>query len=470
MQTGVTTKPRRPRSWLEHVGLIADRGREILNLSTLGRARSNPKDLSRRLLAQRGEASGLALASELVGRLSSMSPDELDAYLETLAADFSPDPKEVARAVERWRAAEDDVDSLLALAAAVEPPRQELFRRLNMAPGGTAAILRLRARLLELLPERPHLRAVDADLRHLLHSWFNRGFLRLEAIDWRSPAALLERLIPCESVHQIDSWESLRRRLEPDRRCFAFFHPALPDEPLIFVEVALTRGLTTAIAPLLDPRQPLAEPTEATTAIFYSINSCQPGLRGISFGNFLIKQVVDELSAELPSLTTFATLSPLPRFAEMLRRDDPDGFTSARLRALLGDQTSVLCQRARTSDLLAAVEWALPRSDLSRATVRALQRLVLAYLTEVRSGNRVLDPVAHFHLSNGAHLERIDLGADRSPKGLRESHGVMVNYVYDLDRVELNHERYVGSGIVATSRSLASERAKVQAAWRAVPA
>lgn len=467
MEPGATTKPRRPRSWLEHVGLIADRGREILNLSTPGRTRSNPGDLSRRLLAQRGEASGLALASELVERLSSMSPDGLDAYLETLAADFSPDPRGVARAVERWRSAGVDVDSLLALAAAVEPPRQELFRRLNMAPGGTASILRLRARLLDLLPECPHLRAVDADLRHLLHSWFNRGFLRLEAIDWRSPAAMLERLIPCESVHRIGGWEDLRRRLGPDRRCFAFFHPALPDEPLIFVEVALTRGLATAIAPLLDPGQPPAQPTGATAAIFYSINSCQPGLRGISFGNFLIKQVVDELSAELPSLTTFATLSPLPRFADTLRCDRPEGFTSARLRALLGDQAAALCRRAGTPDLAAAVGWALPRPDLDRAAVRALRRVVLAYLTEVRTGNRVLDPVAHFHLSNGAHLECIDLGADRSPKGLRESHGVMVNYVYDLDRVELNHERYVGAGVVATSRSLASERARVQAAWRA---
>jgi malonyl-CoA decarboxylase len=467
MPPDVSARSRRPRSWLEHVGLIAERGREVLNLTASGRARARPGDLSRRLLAQRGEASGLALASELVRRLSAMDPGELDAYLEMLAADFSPDPREVRRAVERWCSAEGDVDALLALAATVEPPRQELFRRLNMAPGGTAAILRLRARLLELLPQRPHLRAVDADLRHLLHSWFNRGFLRLEAIDWRSPAALLERLIPCESVHRIRGWEDLRRRLEPDRRCFAFFHPALPDEPLIFVEVALTRGLATAIAPLLDPGRPPAEPAQATAAIFYSINSCQPGLRGISFGNFLIKQVVDELSAELPNLTTFATLSPLPRFAETLRCSGPEGFTAARLRALLGDQAAVLHRRAGTSDPAAAVEWALPRADLDRATARALRRVVLAYLTEVRVGNRVLDPVAHFHLSNGAHLECIDLGADRSAKGLRESHGVMVNYVYDLDRVELNHERYVGSGVVATSRSLASERARVQAAWRA---
>ncbi len=466
MQSDTGARSRRPRSWLEHVALIAERGREVLNLTTSARTRAGVADLSRRLLAERGEASGLALASELVGRLSAMSPEELDAYLETLAADFSPDPREVRRAVERWSSAEGDIDCLLGLAATVEPPRQELFRRLNMAPGGTAAILRLRARLLQLLPGRAHLRAVDADLRHLLHSWFNRGFLRLEAIDWRSPAALLERLIPCESVHRITDWEDLRRRLEADRRCFAFFHPALPDEPLIFVEVALTRGLATAIAPLLDQGRPAADPTGATTAIFYSINSCQPGLRGISFGNFLIKQVVDELSAEFPNLTTFATLSPLPRFAEALRCRGTKGFTAARLGALLGDQAAALCRRAGTTDPVAAVEWALPRDDLDRGSARVLRRVVLAYLTEVRIGRRVLDPVAHFHLSNGARLERINLGADCSAKGLRESHGVMVNYVYDLGRVELNHECYVGSGLVATSRSLASERARVQAAWR----
>jgi malonyl-CoA decarboxylase len=454
-------------SWLEQVGLIADRGREILNFAGLARKRQTPAELCKRLIAQRGEASGLALASELVDALAKMSDTEVAGFLDTLAADFSADAGAIDRAIERWRQ-NPDLQSQLALAASVEPPRQELFRRLNMAPAGTATLLRLRARLLGLLPERPHLRAVDADLEHLLASWFNRGFLRVEQIDWQSPAAVLEKLIAYEAVHEIESWDDLRGRLAADRRCFAFFHPALPGEPLIFVEVALTSGLADAIAPLLDQKRRIGDPKTADTAIFFSISNCQIGLRGISFGNFLIKQVVGELSAEFPAMKTFATLSPLPRLAEMLRRRDlREGFTEARFHAVIGDSADDLCRRAGVADPAQALFRLLARPDSATDPARRiLTRLALAYLVELRDAGGVLDPVADFHLSNGARLERINPAANLSPNGLRQSYGVMVNYLYDPERLEFNHERYIDTGEVAMSRKLAAEHAAVRAAWR----
>jgi malonyl-CoA decarboxylase len=455
-------------SWLEQVSLIADRGREILNFAGFTRKRHSPRELAKRLIAQRGEASGLALARELVEALAKMDVPELAAFLDTLATDFSADAGAIDRAIARWRR-NPDLESQLALAAAVEPPRQELFRRLNMAPAGTATLVQLRTRLLSLLPERPHLQAVDADLKHLLGSWFNRGFLRLEQIDWRSPAAALEKLIAYEAVHEIKGWEDLRGRLAADRRCFGFFHPALPGEPLIFVEVALTGGLPEAIAPLIDPKRSIADPKTADTAVFYSISNCQAGLRGISFGNFLIKQVVTELSAELPAVKTFATLSPLPRLAEVLRRRDaPEGFTEGRLTALIGDDAAELCQRAGLADPVRALFQLLAAPELPTEPVRrVVRRLALAYLVELRGADGVFDPVAHFHLSNGARLERINFAANPSRDGLRQSHGVMVNYLYDPERLEFNHERYIDTGEVAMSRKVAAEYGAVRAAWRA---
>lgn len=451
------------------MGAVVERGREIVNASFGPRRGRSPSTLAHRLLEVRGEASALAVAADLVEALERMDAEQLEGFLELLATDFSPDPGHLSEAVELWRRRPADVDALLALMAAVEPPRQELFRRLNTAPGGTPAILRLRRRLLQLLPERPQLRAVEADLRHLLGSWFNRGFLRLEAIDWQTPAATLEKLIAYEAVHEIRGWEDLRRRLAADRRCFAFFHPALPGEPLIFVEVALTRDLPDAIEPLIDPARPVSDPQAADTAVFFSISNCQEGLRGISFGSFLIKQVVAELEAELPWLKRFVTLSPLPLFAESLRRRDlPGGFTEARLRSLAAEFAPELRRRTGLDDPLQGLEKVLAEPALQEEGARRLvERLALAYLVELRREGRVLDPVAHFHLSNGARLERINARADLSPRGLRESHGVMVNYLYERERLEVNHERYVGEGEVTMSRQLAAEHGRLRAVWRA---
>jgi malonyl-CoA decarboxylase len=456
----------RRRTWLEQMGIIADRGREILSRAPAGRTPQTPEALCFKLLAQRGEASGIALASELVSAINGMDRGESSGFLYMLAARFAADPARVETAVERWRSRRD-ADSLGDLIAAAESPRLELFRRLNVAPGGTLAMVHLRARLLDLLPRAPELRPMEADLYHLFSSWFNRGFLRLEEINWHTPAAILERLILYEAVHEIQGWEDLRLRLAADRRCFAFFHPALPDEPLIFVEVALTRGLAEAVRPLIDPERSVGSPAAADTAIFYSISNCQQGLRGISFGNFLIKQVVSELSADVPWVKTFATLSPLPGLKRAVEQPDrSQGFSEEQLRALIGDKGDELRRLAGGEDPAEALRRLLSGSPPRSAAVEAvLRRLALAYLLQVRKGRRVADPVGHFHLANGARLERINLDADLSEGG-QASYGVMVNYLYEPQRVELNHERYVETGEVATARNLVAEARRITSFWQ----
>jgi malonyl-CoA decarboxylase len=455
-----------PRSWLEHVTLVAERGRAMLGRAPGGtNSTANLAATCERLIARRGEASGLALATDVVRVLERMNSADDAAFLEVLAGSFSARPEAVEAAVARWQAEPSD-DSVIALADATEAPRQELFRRLNMVGGGAAALVKLRGRLLALLPARPHLRGVDADLRHLLSSWFNGGFLRLEQISWGTPAATLERLIAYEAVHEIHGWDDLRLRLAADRRCFAFFHPLLPGEPLIFVEIALTRDLPSAIAPLLGVQRPITEAREAHTAVFYSISDCQPGLRGISFGNFLIKQVVRELSAELPALRTFATLSPVPSLAKAVAdQADADAFTAERLRALSAGHHNELRRLASSDDELQALSRLLTAPGPHDPVVARLAgRLALAHLLHVKVRGHSADSVGHFHLSNGARLERINPNGDLSPRG-GQSHGVMVNYVYEPQRLELNHERYVRSGHVATAASLSGEVKAIDAVW-----
>ncbi|MGA8635155.1 MAG: malonyl-CoA decarboxylase family protein [Candidatus Dormiibacterota bacterium] len=455
-----------PPSWLEHVTAVAERGRAMLGRGSTGsQGVASLAATCDRLIARRGEASGLALATEVVRTLERMSNPETAEFLEVLAGSFSPPPDAVAAAVARWRSEPTD-EAVMALAIATEAPRQELFRRLNMVGGGAAALVKLRGLLLTLLPARPHLRGVDADLRHLLSSWFNGGFLRLEQISWETPAATLERLIAYEAVHEIHGWDDLRLRLATDRRCFAFFHPLLPGEPLIFVEIALTRELPSAIAPLLGAGRQIADFREAHTAIFYSISDCQPGLRGISFGNFLIKQVVRELTAELPGLRTFATLSPVPSLARAVAdRDNVDGFTDERLRALTAGHHEELRRLASTGDELDALSLLLQAPGPHAPVVaRIAGRLALADLVHVKVRGRIADSVAHFHLANGARLKRVNPDGDLSRRG-QQSHGVMVNYVYDPQRLEVNHERYVRSGQVATDASLSGELKAIDAAW-----
>lgn len=387
------------------------------------------------LLSGRGEVSGAALAREVLAAYAALPPEAHTPFLKLLAAEFAPDTATICHAASVF-AGEPSAQHLIALQRAVESPRQELFRRLNVAPGATAMLVELRRRLLREIKAHPQLAAVDADLAHLFGSWFNRGFLKLERIDWRTPALVLEKLIAYEAVHEIAGWQDLRRRLAADRRCFGFFHPALPEEPLIFIEVALTGRISSAVAPLLDPDSPVADPMRADSAIFYSITNCQDGLRGISFGNLLIKQVAAELGREFPRLKNFATLSPIPGFVSWLEQQSGDHPALATMLATLK-----------------ANDWQLPPEQAE--TLRpALSAQCARYLLHEKHDGKPVDAVARFHLGNGARLENLHWLADTTRAGLRRSAGMMVNYVYRLDEVEANHEAFVGSGRIAASYAI----------------
>jgi malonyl-CoA decarboxylase len=378
-------------------------------------------NLLRTLISERGEATGALLARRAVALYRGLDADGRQRFFSRLAGEFSPDRGEVLAAASAYHA-DPSPAHFARLQRVAEPPRQEAFRRMNMAPGGTAALLDLRREVIGAMKSHPQLAVVDHDLAHLLGSWFNRGFLELRRIDWGTPAAILEKLITYEAVHEIRGFPDLKRRLERDRRCFAFFHPALADEPLIFVEVAFVNDMPSEVAPILAMETAIGDPRRARCAVFYSITSCQPGLRGISFGNFLIKQVASDLHAELPNLKVFATLSPIPGFRPWAERLLKEG-------AAAGD--------------------ALP--DPKR---EILEGLAAWYLSREWDGSQALDPVARFHLGNGARLERINWMADESAKGLAQSYGMMVNYVYDLGDVERNHEEYMKRHRVASSGSV----------------
>ncbi|MBI5317992.1 malonyl-CoA decarboxylase [Bradyrhizobium sp.] len=391
------------------------------------------------LLSGRGEASGTAMAREVLDGYHDLDAEGRLAFFEELARHFGPDRERLKQAIEAWHDEPSDADDS-DLHFASEPRRQELFRRLNRAPGGTGELVQMRADLLDLLKGRGELVALDRDVVHLLSSWFNRGFLVLRRIDWSTPANILEQIIRYEAVHEIRDWNDLRRRIDPaDRRCYAFFHPAMPDAPLIFVEVALTETTPGAIAPLLaEGRQPVAI-ERARTAVFYSISNTQRGLGGISFGSFLIKQVVEELQRELPKLDTFVTLSPVPGFMQWVNegKDVP----------LADDERKFL-------ENLDKPDW-FENAELTAQLRAVLEPLAAHYFLKARTPKgRLIDSVARFHLGNGARLERINWLGDLSPKGLRESAGIMVNYLYRLDDIEKNHEAYANDGEVVASSAV----------------
>ena len=398
--------------------------------------------LCRALVSQRGEASGAALAREMLAAYNTLQGPSLEAFFDILANEFSPDPQEVGRAADAYRQ-EPSQANLVRLIHVVEPRRQELFRRLNMASGSTAALVEMRRRILSQLASRPHWAGIEADLEHLLVSWFNRGFLVLARIDWRTSALILEKLIQYEAVHAIQGWRDLRRRLQADRRCFAFFHPALPDEPIIFIEVALTRGISDKVQPLLDLNSPVTDPAQANCAIFYSITNCQEGLRGISFGHFLIKQVAEDLGREFPRLKTFSTLSPLPGFRAWLRDTDTLGQLAQPACPGGADLVTQLRELDRP-------DWHT-RPDLARALEESLLRLAAYYLLHAKRDGEPLDAVARFHLGNGARMEKLNWLADASKLGMERSAGIMVNYVYRLDEIERNHEAYANRHEVVSS-------------------
>src|SRR5438477_9903349 len=413
---------------------ISERGRTLLRRGAAPDTKQDASDLielCEALLSGRGEASGTAMAREVLDRYHGLDAAGRRSFFEALVRDFGPDRKKVAKTNENWRANPGDGNGG-QLHFASEPRRQKLIRRLNRAPRGTSELVAMRADLLALMNGSHDLAALDRDIVHLLDSWFNRGFLVLRRIDWSTPANILEQIIRYEAVHEISDWNDLRRRIDPvDRRCYAFFHPALADEPLIFVEVALTRGIPAAINPILSAKRDRIEPERATTAVFYSISNCQRGLAGVSFGHFLIKQVVEEVSREIPRLATFITLSPAPNFAEWLKRERANEGS-----VVLGAE-----------DLAALA--ALDRPDWWRdeaATDMIQEPLLRAaawyYLRARSSRGTPLDSVARFHLGNGARLERLNFLGDTSDRALQQSHGLMVNYLYDLEDIEQNHEAY----------------------------
>ena len=435
----------------ELLNTVAEQSRALLPKALFGAGvEDDVEALAKGLMSVRGEASGVAIARQLLNALRKTSSQDRRAFFHFLADEFQPDARAVASAAKAYLERPSPA-TLAALQSCAESPRLEFFRRLNLAPGATAEIVELRHEVLRYASNDEGMAALDGDLQHLLHTWFNRGFLVLRRIDWQTPAAILEKIIAYEAVHEIKGWDDLRRRLDPvDRRCFAFFHPALVDEPLIFVEVALMAGIPAAIAPVLEARhrdEPLNEPP--ATAVFYSISNCQDGLKGISFGNFLLKQVVEELGRELPSLKTFVTLSPVPSFARWLDRalaDTGDLNISAEDRrnlAMLRDPRWIEVASARG-----------PQSDAIKSSLMALAAV---YFLSARSADgRPVDPVARFHLGNGARLERINWLADVSERGLRDAHGLMVNYCYELSDIAKNHEAYAFDGTVAASRAVKS--------------
>ncbi|MEK1852309.1 MAG: malonyl-CoA decarboxylase [Phyllobacterium sp.] len=417
------------------VQTITERGRKLLTFTPrperLPSGSSGLERLCEMLLSSRGEASGMALAAEILQQWSRLSDDKQRDFMLLLFEKFGPDSKRLDAAIETYRT-ERTSRAVLELHQAAEPRRQELIRRLNLAPGGISTLVRMRERLLSLKVDAPDLESVDADFAHLFASWFNRGFLILRPIDWSTPANILEKIIRYEAVHEIGNWDELRRRLAPaDRRCFAFFHPQLADDPLIFVEVALTKAIPENISDVLDETRAPIQAQDARTAVFYSISNCQAGLRGISFGNFLIKQVVEDLRRDLPNLDTFVTLSPVPGFAGWLRRE--------RLKEG-SDMLSAGDQAALTA--LDDAEW--PNNPTSSAAVKAaLMPVAASYFLKGRTADgRPIDPVARFHLGNGARLERMNFLGDRSSRAMRQAHGLMVNYLYKLDDIETNHEAF----------------------------
>ena len=376
-----------------------------------------------------GEVAARTRAAELGRRFLDLNDEGRVRFLTLMADNYSVDEERLKQVIESWLAADSGERTHLEadLRSALEPPRMKLLTQFNELPQGIKFLVDMRAELLRLRKERPKLAPLEADLKRLLSAWFDVGLLQMEEINWRSSAELLEKLIAYEAVHAIQGWNDLKNRLDSDRRCFAFFHPNMPEEPLIFVEVALVKGMANNVQELLDESAPLEDIRLADTAIFYSISNAQKGLAGISFGNFLIKRVVKTLQQEFPQLTQFATLSPIPGFCRWLEKIEP----------------------AQESSLLD--EGVVSRSP------EHLQKMAAHYLSkekQSRNQNHASDPVAHFHLSNGAQIERLNWMADASENGMQQSAGMMVNYLYELPQIESRSQGYSAEGKVALSLSI----------------
>jgi malonyl-CoA decarboxylase len=408
------------------------------------------------LAGEGGEVSARARAAELGETYAVLNENGRRRFLELLAVSYDVDNDALDAAIGERRRTVDAVARQQATARlrdVLESPRIKLLRQFNGLKGGVKFLVDLRAELIRWARENEELRALDRDICRLLASWFDVGFLELQRITWDTSAALLEKLIQYEAVHEITSWQDLKSRLEEDRCCYAYFHPHMPHEPLIFVEVALVNGISTSIHQLLDVRGPAGDPTEADTAIFYSISNCQAGLAGVSFGNFLIKRVVADLTAKLPNVKTFSTLSPIPGFVAWLQQqeDVPE--------LLEVDAEAVACLRAEPIDVECFARLLSPDQNAngingkqrSLRLQQALLQLCARYLLTAKRGRQAWDRVAHFHLTNGAQIRQINWAANRSARGIEESAGMMVNYLYDLSSIEKHHEAYSSQGHISAA-------------------
>jgi malonyl-CoA decarboxylase len=444
---------RRVRKLLESPGPLELEGKH------LGRVRDLLRDCASGV---GGEVSVRQRAALLAETYQHLNDDGRTTFLSSIANDFGPDPKWVAKAHADYQAAigtDQQWTAESALRNAMRSSRLRILTQFNALPQGVKFLVDLRADLLRFLEKDPALRSLDRELESRLSAWFDVGFLELQRITWNSPAALLEKLIQYEAVHEIRSWSDLKNRLDSDRRCYAFFHPRMPMEPLIFVEVALTEHLADNVQALLDEHAPVFDAQRASTAIFYSISNTQPGLRGVSFGNFLLKRVVDDLKRDYPRLTNFATLSPLPtfrRWAENQPEAWPKAFSDADLAKIarrLPPEMAPIASASELAPLLSAPNWAADER-LSSALQNGLTRLAARYLLLARKGDQAFDPVARFHLGNGARIERLNYLADTSSRGNQQSYGLMVNYVYDPDTIEENVEAFSRGGEIAAATAI----------------
>jgi len=385
------------------------------------------------LYSEIGEAAGVVLARRILECYAKLTPAAKLDFLTTLEKRFSTEPSRINLAISEYQQSPNAKTSQ-QLHQATQSRRQEVIRRLNFAPSGISALLLMREDIINLLATHPELNPVDADFEHLFRSWFNRGFLQMQTIDWNTPAVILEKIIRYEAVHAISDWHDLRRRLDPpDRKCFAFFHPMLANDPLIFVEVALTEHTPNAIAPLLAEERTPIDPSAARTAVFYSISNCQKGLKGVSFGNFLIKQVAAELQRDFPQLRTFVTLSPIPGFTRWLHQQHGNSVAAHALNE---------------------IDWQDPNCK-NHPMRPILERYISTYLLEEKLDRlRPADPVARFQLGNGASIENIHWLGDISTKGTNQGASFMVNYLYDLDHVIANHEAHIKHGTIIASRQV----------------
>ena len=422
----------------DFLGGLVSRQRKLFTNNT---NKPSMDELLAALLGNSGEVSAIVAAREFLDRYQDLDEEAKLEFFVQLEQSFNADQASVKLAYDNY-AAEPNSANLNRLYHVAEPKRLELLRRLNQTPDATHDLVAMRTDLLGFLKEHPELDVVDENFMHLFRSWFSRGFLLLENINWSTSAAILERIIRYEAVHAIKDWKDLRSRIDlPNRRCFAFFHPALVDEPLIFVEVALSTEIPSSVDTILENKVDGESATDFTTATFYSISNCQPGLKSISFGNFLIKQVVQELQHEFPSIKNFVTLSPVPGFNRWLQAaDDDKGEALTSLKKEFLDPKAAANEDKNNSDIL--------------------RKLIFNYLVQARRGKYPADPVARFHLGNGAMLHNVHANADSSKKGLRQSYGCMVNYLYDLSYLERNHERYATEGHVEFSDKLKSLQVK----------